>query len=253
MSDAPTPVNGPPATGSPGSALPGSGASAIDLSRTVAVAVGDRAETRAGDHALLAGMVARLTGAAAASVVLTRRCPHCGASDHGPLRVRIPGFPAVVPRVSLARAGGRLALAVTAAGPVGIDLESLADLARAPLHDVALSPAEAATLATLRPAAAAEAALANIWTTKEAVLKAAGLGLRVDPRELTVTLEPAGRPDGPSPRPSDRRTVSWPRAPFPDTDVQLWPVAAPRGTVATVAVVCGERPSVLMVTVPPPR
>lgn len=250
MPDAPAPVNGPPATGSPGSALPPSSASAIDLSRTVAVAVGDRAETRAGDHALLTGLVARLTGVAAASVGLTQRCPHCGAGDHGPLRVRIAGSPAVVPRVSLARAGGRLALAVTAAGPVGIDVESLADLARAPLDAVALSPAEAGTLAPLRPAVTAEA-LANIWTTKEAVLKAAGLGLRVDPRELTVILETAGPTDGRSPRTASR-TVSWPRAPFPDHDVQLWPVAAPHGTVATVAVVCALRPALLLVA-PPAR
>jgi len=249
--DAPAPANGPPATGSPSGALPGSSASAIDLSRTVAVAVGDRAETRAGDHALLAALVARLTGGDAASVSLTQRCPHCGAGDHGPLRVSIAGSTAVAPRVSLARAGGRVALAVTAVGPVGIDLESLADLARAPLDDVALSPAEAATLATLQPAAAA-AALANIWTTKEAVLKAAGLGLRVDPRELTVTLEAAGVPDARSPGTTAHRTVSWPHGPFPDNDVQIWPVAAPRGAVATVAVVCAHRPALLMVT-PPSR
>jgi 4'-phosphopantetheinyl transferase len=249
--DAPPPVNGPPATGSPGSARPGGSAPAIDLSRTVAVAVGDRAETRAGDHALLAGLVARLTGVAAASVGLTQRCAHCGAGDHGPLRVRISDSPAVVPRVSLARAGGRLALAVTAAGPVGVDLESLADLARAPLDAVALSPAEAAALAPLRPAAAAEVALANIWTTKEAVLKAAGLGLRVDPRELTVMLETAGPTDARAPR-TATRTVSWPRAPFPDHDVQLWPLAVPHGTVATVAVVCADRPALLLVA-PPAR
>ena len=252
MPDAPAPANGPPATGSSGSALAGGSASAIDLSRTVAVALGDRAETPAGDHARLAGLVARLTGVDAASVGLTQRCLHCGAGDHGPLRVSIAGSTAVAPRVSLARAAGRLALAVTAAGPVGIDLESLADLERAPLENVALSPAEAATLAALRPAAAA-LALANIWTTKEAVLKAAGLGLRVDPRELTVGLDGAGRPDSRPLGPADRRTVAWPQGPFPDEDAQIWPVAAPGGTVATVVVVCAHRPALVMVTAPPQR
>lgn len=249
MPDAPAPVNGPPATGVPGGALPSSAELVIDLSRTVAVALGDRAETPAGDHALLAELVARLTGVDAASVGLTQRCPHCGSGDHGPLRVRIAGSPCAAPQVSLARTGGRLALAVTAAGPVGIDLESLADLARAPLDDVALSPTEVATLATLQPPAAA-AALATIWTTKEAVLKAAGLGLRVDPRELSVTLESTGRTDDRSPGPASRRTVSWPRAPFPDDDVQIWSVPAPRSTVATVVVACARRPALLVVTSP---
>ncbi|TFD95239.1 4'-phosphopantetheinyl transferase superfamily protein [Cryobacterium lactosi] len=252
MPDAPAPVNGLPATGLPGSARPGGSPGAIDLSRTVAVAVGERANTKAGDHALLADLVARLTGVDAASVSLTQRCPRCGAGEHGPLRVRIAGSTSGVPRVSLARSGDLLALAVTAAGPVGIDLESLADLARAPLDDVALSPAEAVALAPLQPAATA-AALATIWTTKEAVLKAAEVGLRTDPRDLSVTLESAGRLHDRSPGPTDRRTVSWPEAPFSVNDVQVWPVAAPPGAAATVVVVCARRPALVMVTAPPPR
>ncbi|WP_130179196.1 4'-phosphopantetheinyl transferase superfamily protein [Cryobacterium sp. SO1] len=228
---------------------------AVDLTCTVVVALGSRAAARAEDHRSLAHLVARLVGVDAASVCLTQLCPTCERPGHGPLRVQLRDAPAAsaTVHVSLARSGDLVALAVTAAGPVGIDLESLADLARAPLDDVALSPAEAATLAPLPPAAAASA-LAAVWTTKEAVLKAAELGFRADPRELTVTLEEAGRLNGRSPGPTDHRTVSWPEAPFPDNDVQVWPVDAPRGTVATVVVVCSQRPALVMVAAPtPPR
>ncbi|MBX0300322.1 4'-phosphopantetheinyl transferase superfamily protein [Cryobacterium sp. 1639] len=215
----------------------------VNLLRTVVVSLGDRAETAAGDHRRLAALVARLTGVDPASVTLHQVCPHCGEAGHGPLEVVFSGaaVPALAVHVSLARAAGKLALAVTAAGPVGIDIESIAELTRAPVADVLLSPAETDAFSALDPGRA-PAALAALWTAKEAVLKAAGVGLRVDPRDLTVVLDGAGAPV---------RLAGWPSAPFPVTALHLLPAPAPVGAVATVAVLCADRPRVHRIAAPP--
>lgn len=211
----------------------------VDLATTVVVALGTRAATPAEDHRALTHLVARLTGVDAASVALTQVCPRCGRSGHGPLRVQ-PGPDSPAVHVSLARSDDRLALAVTAAGPVGIDLESVAALARAPLDDVLLSAAEADAVAALHPRSAT-AAVAAVWTAKEAVLKAAGVGLRVDPRDLTISWETPVAAEHPSAS-AARRLVAWARSPFPLTEVHLLSVPAPPEFAATVAVVCGHRP-----------
>jgi 4'-phosphopantetheinyl transferase len=231
----PTPP-GPPGGGSPG----------IDLSGTVVVLLTERARTRAGDHRMLIDLVGRLTGVAPAAIVLDQVCPNCGEPGHGPFRVGFGAAPDAAPtvHVSLARADGRLAVAVTAAGPVGIDLESIAGLGRAPVAGVILSDTEARALADLDPGAAEEA-VAMIWTVKEAVLKAAGVGLRVDPRGLTVALAPPHGPVSAGPVLAD-----WPAAPFPPGRAHLLPLAASAGFVGTVAVVCAERPVLRMLPGP---
>ncbi|WP_104163087.1 4'-phosphopantetheinyl transferase superfamily protein [Cryobacterium sp. N22] len=218
---------------------------AVDLATVVVVALGHRAATKAGDHHALVDLVARLTGVDAASVTLTQLCPNCGLPGHGPLRVQLgdeaDGSPTV--HVSLARADGRLALAVTAAGPVGIDLESVAALARAPLDDVLLSAAEADAVAALHPRAAT-AAVAAVWTAKEAVLKAAGLGLRVDPRDLTIARETPVAPGGdPAADAAQPGLAGWPNAPFLLKELHLMRVATPPEFAATVAVVCARQPA----------
>ena len=223
---------------------------AVDLAATVVVALGARAATAAGDHRALVRLVARLAGVDAASVALTQICPNCGLPGHGPLRVQLEDPSLATVQVSLARSGDRLALAVTSAGAVGIDLESVADIARVPLNDVLLSPAETDALARLGKRES-EAALADLWTAKEAVLKAAGVGLRVDPRELTIARDRTAGSAGQTPVDAanadadadNRRLVDWPHAAFPLSELHLLPVAAPPGTVGTVAVVCARRPA----------
>lgn len=239
MPDAPSPHDLP-------GDLPRNGIWAIDLSTTVVVALSDRAATRADDHRALTHLVAQLAGVDGASVVLSQVCTHCGAADHGALRVHLAGETDARPtlHVSLARAAGRLALAVTAAGPVGVDLESVTAVARAPLADALLSPAESDALAGLDPRAA-EATLAALWTAKEAVLKAAGVGLRVDPRELTIIPDRSAAPSGQrSPDTNDGpRLADWPHAPFPLAEVHLLSVLTSAETVGTIAVVCARRPT----------
>ncbi|TFC04757.1 4'-phosphopantetheinyl transferase superfamily protein [Cryobacterium adonitolivorans] len=232
----------------PDASSPRDGMQDVDLSTTVVVALGNRAPTKADDHRALADLVTRLTGVAAASVSIGQVCPNCGQSGHGPLRVDLgdEADAALTVHVSLARAAGRLALAVTAAGPVGIDLESVAALARAPLDDVLLSAAEADAVAALQPRAAT-AAVAAIWTAKEAVLKAATVGLRVDPRDLTITRETPVAPEiapaaDPAPDAAHPRLMDWPNAPFPLNELHLLLVATPPEFAGTVAVVCTRRP-----------
>jgi 4'-phosphopantetheinyl transferase len=246
----------------------------IDLAGTVVVQFADQAPTRAGDHRRLVALVGRLTGVDPASITLEQVCPNCGASGHGPLRVVLGGPAGSAPAVyvSLSRAEGRLALAVTSAGPVGIDLESGAALGRAPVADALVSVAEARALAALDPDDAG-AALVSTWTAKEAVLKAAGTGLRVDPRDLTIALPTVAAPTAagsaarvPAQAPAQLAAqlagevagwpvlAHWPAAPFPLDRWHLHPLTLPTGTVGlvgTVAVVCVARPGVMVVPVPP--
>lgn len=81
---------------------------------------------------------------------------------------------------SLSHAGQRVAIAITGVGPVGIDVEPLtrapemAEMAARVAH-----PDELRELANLAPAALGEALLA-MWVRKEALLKAAGIGLELE-------------------------------------------------------------------------
>ncbi|WMX45020.1 4'-phosphopantetheinyl transferase superfamily protein [Streptomyces roseicoloratus] len=91
---------------------------------------------------------------------------------------------------SLSHAGERVAVAVTSDTPVGVDVERVPRAgAELPLH--VLSPAERAAY-DLLPAAGRAGAFTSYWVRKEAVLKATGEGLRVDPARLTVSA--ADRP-----------------------------------------------------------
>ena len=113
--------------------------------------------------------------------------------------------------VSLSRAAGVSVVAVSRSGPVGVDVEVVARAGFDGFDGVVLAPGERATTPEQR---------ARTWTRKEAVLKAAGLGLTVDPRLVDVS----------------RDLVTWP--------VRAWlrDVRVPEGLICTVAVVSVEEP-----------
>lgn len=119
-------------------------------------------------------------GVAPAAVAIDRTCASCG-EPHGPPRVA-GGL-----ELSVARTGDLVALAVCDR-PVGIDVEEIegsagvVELAGPPV----LSDAEAHALAAL-PHRARPGALVRYWTRKQAVLKATGDGLKVEPSAVTVT------------------------------------------------------------------
>lgn len=204
----------------------------------VVVFVGRRG-TAGDDRRFLAHAVAGVLGIGRETVVIERRCERCGGRHGRP----IVAAPADVdrPEVSLSRADDTVAVAVSFAGPVGIDIESIRAVSLAPLDPVAFGTIERAAL-LLATGPGAERARASLWTSKEAVLKAAGLGLRIDPLELTVSVPGPG--DGAQPT-----LDAWPGAPFPVRRMQLVRLDPGQGLVGTVAVLARGSATALPVTV----
>ena len=119
----------------------------------------------------------------------THLCPRCGSIEHG------RPFSVDGSLVSVSHAGDLHIIAISATMPVGVDVEAI-DSARFEGFDaVALHPLE-------RPHTSGERA--TTWVRKEALLKATGDGLTVDPRSVRLSDPDAAPslldwPDGPEP------------------------------------------------------
>ena len=136
--------------------------------------------TRAGDrldylasHALFRLLAANRLGRQpgdAPEIEVTRQCPGCGSTGHG--KPAVAGV-----SLSLSRSHGAV---MAAAGPdaarVGADIERFPDTLFNGFDEYAASPAERSEL---QPGDVP--ARIRLWVAKEAVLKAAGLGLAVEP------------------------------------------------------------------------
>ena len=123
---------------------------------------------------------ARFLGRPVDDVVLERTCERCGA-NHG--RPRIAGDTAYV---SISHAADIVAVAVTAIGPVGVDVESIRAVDDYhELVDEICAPEERSTVG-------GPFDFCLLWSRKEAVLKATGHGLRIPMDQVLVT--PPGRP-----------------------------------------------------------
>ena len=98
-------------------------------------------------------------------------------------------------RISLSHAFPWIALAACSTLPVGVDVEDARRAARADLQRIgAVSPTERELLAAMSEEKATDAQ-GVIWATKEAVLKATGLGLDIPLPSVTVTVAVgAGQP-----------------------------------------------------------
>jgi 4'-phosphopantetheinyl transferase len=105
-----------------------------------------------------------------------RQCPQCGSSRHGRPWLRAYG---VEHHVSLSRSGGHL-VTVLAEAPVGIDVESVADVARHWDASLVLAPGEDPTTDEER---------ARTWARKEAVLKRRGTGLATPMTDVVLANE----------------------------------------------------------------
>jgi 4'-phosphopantetheinyl transferase len=162
-------------------------------------------------HALLRAEAARFHRVSPAQVVLVHECPRCGSDTHGQPRLQATASIRHPAYVSLARAGDLSVTAVTDAGPVGVDVEIEGAADFAGFAGVALHPAERATT---------RAEPTRVWVRKEALLKAYGLGLAVDPSEVGL---------------DDDGLATWDSRHEPPEAVWLRDLAVP-GHVAAVAI-----------------
>lgn len=105
--------------------------------------------------------------------------PHSLVLDRTPLgKPKLPGSPL---RFSLAHSGDVALVAVARERDVGVDVERLRpDADRWAMVRHVLTSRERRELETVAPANRAQTFL-SMWTRKEAVLKAAGVGLAIDP------------------------------------------------------------------------
>lgn len=125
------------------------------------------------------------------------RCPDC-PRNHGK-----PELPGTGLQVSVSHSGNRVAVAVTRAGAVGIDVEEISTS----VNPAELLPHVIGTGEPRTPALATATGFHRMWTRKEAVLKATGQGLRVPLSEVWVSA-PEDDPrvlflGGPAARPAE--------------------------------------------------
>ncbi|MFI9100853.1 4'-phosphopantetheinyl transferase family protein [Streptomyces fildesensis] len=129
-----------------------------------------------------------------------RRCPCCADPDHGPPMVLRPHTPLWI---GISHTEGCGLLAVSDA-PVGVDVERVRTVRTEELAPVALTRSEDGYLRTVPEGIARERAFLRMWTRKEAVLKAVGIGISTDltaiethPRSVGTARVVAGLPGAP--------------------------------------------------------
>jgi 4'-phosphopantetheinyl transferase len=141
---------------------------------------------------LLRALVAERTDVDLAAVTIDRTCDGCG-EQHGRPRLSHPGLEA-----SISHAGDVVAVGLSRAGPVGVDVEVVRREEYESLITSVCTPAEQPFVRNVRD-------FCVYWTRKESILKATGEGLRRPMTDLVVTppdVAPAllalGRGDQPS-------------------------------------------------------
>lgn len=107
------------------------------------------------DAAALVRLVAEVTGPID-GLAIVHACRSCGSDRHGKTHVVVPRGPSPA-FVSLGRSGGTTVVAVSADGPVGVDVEQVTPDSPADLRE---------------------------WVRTESLLKATGHGLTIDPATI---------------------------------------------------------------------
>jgi 4'-phosphopantetheinyl transferase len=133
-------------------------------------------------RALIRGVAAAELGKEPKDIAIDSSCFDCG-KPHG--KPKVDGL-----EVSISHSGHWVALAVTDASPVGVDVEQIRDAEVDGLAGIAFSPAELAAFETV-PQADRKGAFFTYWSRKEAVVKATGKGMSVPMSKLTLTTHDA--------------------------------------------------------------
>ena len=123
---------------------------------------------------LLRRAVAGSASVAAEQLRVDRSCRRCG-EQHG--KPRLPDHPAL--DVSVAHTGEHVVVALARGPRIGVDVERIRDIDVDELARATFAPAEADDLAAL-PAAERTAAFFALWTRKESIVKALGVGITDD-------------------------------------------------------------------------
>jgi 4'-phosphopantetheinyl transferase len=171
-------------------------------------------------RALLRLEVASWMGTSPEEVRFHSRCRHCG-DDHGK-PIAMPVDDVKPPHVSVAHCPDLVVVALTDAGPVGVDAEVAGAAGFDRFDDVALHTLERAGNQVDRT---------RLWVRKESVLKATGHGLMLDPRNLRVT-----------PAHEEPRLVAWEGGGRPKEPVWMYDVDADETHLMSVSVVAERRP-----------
>jgi phosphopantetheinyl transferase (holo-ACP synthase) len=136
---------------------------------------------------LIGFATARAASVDIGDVTVVHRCRTCGSADHGQPFVQLATRGAAEFSVSFARAAGVQVAVAREGGAIGIDIDSATRISAHPVDAVLLHPAEESALAALPPSDA-RIRRAQLWVAKEALTKAAGLGLRADLREIQLEI-----------------------------------------------------------------
>ncbi|PIE25760.1 MAG: hypothetical protein CSA58_12660 [Micrococcales bacterium] len=134
--------------------------------------------------AVLRTLLGGYLGVAPAGVAIERRCRSCGG-PHGALHAGLPGAPETLD-VSTSRSGPLTLYAVSPSGRVGVDVElrdpafDWATAARTAFH------AEEISALGLPASGGWSDRCFELWTRKEAYLKAIGTGLAAEPSSVMV-------------------------------------------------------------------
>lgn len=135
-----------------------------------------------GAHALMRTALGERLGVDPGSLRFERHCLTCGTDQHG--KPRIMGHLDL--HMSLSYTDRLAVLAMSEDGEVGVDVEDVTEADFDGFEAVTLAAEEMAALEGYEGDSLL-AARAKVWARKEAVLKATGDGLVVDPTEVVVT------------------------------------------------------------------
>lgn len=146
-----------------------------------------------GAHALVRTVLGARLGVPPQDLRFRRLCPTCGSRQHGKPTVSDHGGVAF----SLSYTDSLAVVAVTDGVEVGVDVEHVSEADFGGFARVTLAPDEVDAFDDLHGPDLLRAR-AQVWSRKEAILKATGHGLVVDPTEVVV-----------SPPAEEPRLVAW--------------------------------------------